>query len=439
MKATTIIIIFTGMLFFAKFSFAGSRYCHLNEDGTFDGHSFGKSTSQKIENWVSKYEKLDYPSYFAFKEAEYSLGFYYFEKGTLERKYCENLFDIGKSWKDLFKRGSGVPAKNLSQSELRILEENEIKSVQFYDRKRDNFPNTIRAAKDGAIPYDASVIKKNKELGKVEKKYRSGVELIEKISTQYIDESADWESLLYLNLKGRDLWNEIIDISRERNTQSPEEEARFHYFNDQRYVKDSQKNQKIISKIVDYKREVFSYLSSTELKVNYGLSKISSFDPFFVQVIQEIFTSSFLFFANDIERIQNHSFELESVLIEKNIFPIGEISKSYIDANILNEKKNRFSYKSNLIPLLAMIMAIPNCEHIGLRPEVFRTIIQGFNHERYHTFTSAQFEALIFNNQKNCGDVNYVTSKTGHNALYSTESKIFDKLVEKYRDLSIIK
>ncbi|EQC48210.1 hypothetical protein M899_2804 [Bacteriovorax sp. BSW11_IV] len=438
MKSTTTIIIFTGILLFAKFSFAQSNYCHSNDDGTFDAYSFGKSSAKTIENWVSKYEKSDYRSLLAFKEAQYSLGFYYLEKETLERKYCENLFGIGKSWKDLFKRGSGVPAKNLSQNELRILDENEIKSVQFFDRKRDDFPNTIRAAKDGAIPYDASVIKKNEELGKVEKKYRSGVELIEKISTEYIEESADWESLLYLNLKGRDLWNEIIDLSRERSTHSPEEEARFHYFNDQRYVKDSQKNQKIISKIVDYKREVFSYLGSTELKVNYGLSKISSFDPFFVQVIQEIFTSSFLFFKNDIHRIKNNSFELESVLIEKNIFPIGEISKSYIDVSILNEQKNRFSYKSNLIPLLSMIMAIPNCEHMGLRPEVFRTIIQGFDHERYHTFTSAQFGALIFNNQKNCGDVNYITSKTGHNALYSTESKIFDKLVEKYRDLSVL-
>lgn len=438
MKASIVYIIFLSLIFAGQ-SHGEELKCRMDENGLYSALVLGEQDEGRIKDGLKYVRGQKEDDYYSQNSVAAVFGFFYIAENSLEAKYCTRLFNTNDKFKRIFDRDVGVPAKSLNNKELRVLDNSKIREVHFYDSLHSKTPRILKTKEDGQRPFDdldeAHSDKYTRAIGRM---YKNGLEKVRDLDEKFIEEGADWESILELNLKARSLWREIVERSRELNKEYPEEEARYNYFNENRFVKDKKEHKKLEVKIIEYKKEVLHFLDSSEMKVNYGLTKMSSFEPFFVQVILEFFAATNIYTLFDKSALRKHDYSAESLIIERNIFPDNIIKTDFYDENKVEELQRKFYYKSNLIPLLSMIYSMPGCSHLGLRPELSRTLIQGFNPILFKEFTKEQFFSMIANNARNCGSVEYMNSRSAHSFIYSNASKFLEDIVERFRDLSYL-
>lgn len=425
---------------FISSSFANELVCRMDEKGRYHALTGKTYNPQMLKEGLKVVQQRKQDDYFDVSSIASVFGFYYIDDHSLEAKYCNRLFNSQDRFKNLFNRDVGVPANELGNNELYVLDNSKVEKVKFFKSSNLKKYQLLGVSEDGGQPFDQFYRSESDAYTReVMRNYTNGLEGLNSIDEKFISDGVDWESFLELNIKGQKLWQYVVDRSRELNDKYPEEEARFNYFNQKRFVKDKKEHQKITEKIVDYKKEVFNFLDSSEMKVNYGLTKMSSFDPFFIQVIIEFFVSTNIYTMFDKKAILKNDFTVESKIIERNLYPDRINKVDYYDEDKLEEIQKRFYYKSNIIPIMSMAFSKSGCNHLGLRPELSRTIIQSFNPLLFSSFARGQFESMKANNALNCGSVEFLQFKSTHSIVYSNASKMLKDIIERYRELSYLK
>jgi len=325
---------------------------------------------------------------------------YHLYKNSLEEKYCNRLFP--SSYKKVFKKGYDIPAELLDISVTNNLN-------NFQNDEESIFTNIYERSLD-----DDDI----KVLAKLE---------ISKINTEKLKQQFDSEEIIYLNNKAMNIWKDLI------SSYGHEEAKQFYY---EMKLTDNE-----IQKIKLFKKELISFLKSTNIQNTWGINLFNSFHPFFTQTIIEALVTNFPTsrssyaekekFRNRIEYMtfRNKGPNYFSVIESRN----DKFKKYKKEEALFQEGKKfdsneytyqlRFSELENLSPgsfkleelfvnsinLLEM-NSEKNCAEWGLTPGVSRTILdkilfdsQSVNNVKYQ-FVQAN---ILHKIKRACGGIKF--------------------------------
>ncbi|EQC48207.1 hypothetical protein M899_2803 [Bacteriovorax sp. BSW11_IV] len=346
------------------------------------------------------------------------------QKNSLEWHYCDRMF--ANSYGKVFDQNVGVPAIENKEDQISLIEVNEVEPVAFYPSMLNNEGSKyIYASHDGVSPYSTSD----------EKSY--GLESNNKLDNDYLKNSSDWESLEELNLKARSLWQDVVVGSMKETTLEQRfERARELYFK-------GKLPRKIDKEIESFKSEVLAFLNSSEVQVNYGLSLIQNYHPFFTQIILEqfavyYFNAGYGIWPKDIQLQISEAWVMDSM--------ISQYGKSYLSQNYSNYIADKYidqiqylKKKVNVLMLLTM-MTPKNCSKFGLRPELARTMIQKFYLGTFVGSGIDNFMAhIVRNNMVQCGVVFSAMPMGDYEPYFHAERGEIKSIVKKYKDLALDK
>ncbi len=177
---------------------------------------------------------------------------------SLESQYCARMFP--KSYKDAFSINKDIPANKLDFDMSIIDEYIENKESISASFNEAGFLNN-RGKKLSTITVDR--------------------EEFDKLSTQ-----VDWESFYDLNQSAQDLWSRLV-------LGYGAEQARYNYYKKRKFSKQHKKE------IMLLKKEVLSFLESTEIGNTWGLNLLGRVHPFITQIVLENLVLRFPYYLID--------------------------------------------------------------------------------------------------------------------------------------------
>ncbi len=177
--------------------------------------------------------------------------------GSLESKYCQRMFP--KSHKDAFSKDRDIPAKRLA------FDITEIDS------------NIERKELSAALHKTSFQSNKGKKLATIS----ININKFDELSAQ-----VDWDSFYELNKEAIELWNKLS------KNYGPEQ-ARFNYYKKRKFSKEDKNSIEI------FRRNVLSYLKSTEIGNTWGLNLLGRVHPLITQITLETLVSDYPYYVID--------------------------------------------------------------------------------------------------------------------------------------------
>jgi len=180
---------------------------------------------------------------------------------SLESEFCERMFP--ESYKDAFSINKDMPAKNLN-FDINVIDRHiDSKEQLSVTLSKTNFLVNYAHAKNKLSTITANRDDFNK-----------------------LSKQVDWESFYELNQSAIDLWSDLT-------TMYGAEQARFNYYKKRKFSKLHEKE------ISNFRKDVLSFLESTEIGNSWGLNLLGRVHPLISQVVLETLVIKFPYYVID--------------------------------------------------------------------------------------------------------------------------------------------
>ncbi|WP_273870517.1 hypothetical protein [Halobacteriovorax sp. GB3] len=337
---------------------------------------------------------------------------YHLVTGCLMKKLCLILF---------FTFCSPSLLAAASYSETKLTDKTEL-LFHHYAAALFNFKKKLQVSLEGSYPSfdrgDRYVYGRDISYG------LDGIDDIH-LSYEYLLESNDWDSLVELNNDSHRLWKKLLKTT---NLHKSYEELNRAYLKGNKLHSKRKIRKELEKEIINFKKKVYDYLSSGSVHYTYGASLVDQFHPFFVQVLVEIFSKSFLYAGIDRRRFDAEQLQKDSLILYGSILGDEELIGNILRIENIDESLYRKrEFKGSLVSLIAMVASNKNCDQIGLLPEVSLNSLIHFKPVIYelsvnHIFTNIQ-QNLIYN----C----FLSPTNFYNSAIGSFNKSYLKLVRK--------